>query len=816
MLNLELRDAKKRLGMFAASIVGVVGLIFGIVVTPALADEPPAPDPRTTCPVPGQMPNGPGGANGRDDNVSLFVGGDLKVAPGAGEAEGVNVVVGDASYENSGTFDIGAVGTGSGITPSPMSTVLRVGGNLSIADGTNLDVGTFGGVTDPLGTGVSVKVGGTVDGAERLENGTGTPLSKKVLAQEVGWGRALEPFQRLSYQLAKLSSTLAGYGTNGTFSSGTFKGNGEDGALQVFKISPADLTGVDSFSFTNVGDASTPILINVPGKSVKITARETLSTGAHGFGNWSSRILYNFYEATSLTIAGDDDVLGSILAPKANAEIQASTNGRLLIGGSLALGGGSNGFRQEHHNYPWIGDPLTQCWANESPELTPPPPPPPPTSPETKTGELSITSTLSGDVSVSDDWNPDVTYGATWDGGPKNGARVAVKFGQTAKFMDPKDPSKALALPDGTKVTIALVDPRPAGPDERAWQTIQFKVGDATTENQGVATIEADKTLAVQATATFAPRPAERGRISIQKALSDNVQVSDAWNPDFTFVATWDGGPKHGAELTLKAGESKVFADPEDPKQDLELRVGTRVLIREETLSPASGPAGETWNRVSFTVNDLSSDSKTLVAIAANQTVSVTATNIYDVAEPDISYGTIQMSAALDGIDAMRFPNGTNFDVTVSWEQEGVGRQSTVLRLPVTGEPIPLGVSLPEGTPLTFSQTRAPTVSDFRWDGASFTPKTVVIVGAENPTVTVTNHFESTLPDSGHSGAFWIIVVGLILAGLGALVMYLRRRSDASKKTDGTADSDSDDASDAEEPADPGSAESEDDPQDVG
>ncbi|MFB7539946.1 choice-of-anchor A family protein [Streptomyces zaomyceticus] len=73
--------------------------------------------------------------------MALFAGGDY-TADGA-TAEGLLVVAGDAAFAKAsgGVFNIGRVGAGSGFLPSPGSVMLAMGGDLTIARGTTVDIG---------------------------------------------------------------------------------------------------------------------------------------------------------------------------------------------------------------------------------------------------------------------------------------------------------------------------------------------------------------------------------------------------------------------------------------------------------------------------------------------------------------------------------------------------------------------------------------------------------------------------------------------------------------------------------------------------
>lgn len=316
-----------------------------------------------SCPAPGEIPGIGHSPLFTDNNVALYAGGNYTVDGSSAEAEGLLVVKGAASFDKSGggIFNIGRVGAGSGILPAPGEAMLAVGGDLSIAKGTTVDVGH--GLTAGPGYGGSVRVGGTLDRQGVLTTNGGS------LADGMGAKEALGPYAGFDATLEKESSALGSLKTTGTTEQDgdsvtfTSTGAGKDG-LQVFEISAADLDGTSSFSFKSVPDGAS-VVVNVTGsQAVEMSPmavgfnddRVDVYSSAN-FGKAASRILYNFEESTSLTLGGGGNFMGSILAPKASADITASTNGRLYIGKDVRTHGSGN----ESHNYPWNGTPTFAC-----------------------------------------------------------------------------------------------------------------------------------------------------------------------------------------------------------------------------------------------------------------------------------------------------------------------------------------------------------------------------------------------------------------------------------------------------------------------
>ncbi|MFJ1619657.1 choice-of-anchor A family protein [Streptomyces sp. NPDC088190] len=346
--------------------------------TPSGSDSGP-----TYCPSSGRLPGIGHSPQFIDGNVALFAGGDYTVDGSAAEAEGLLVIKGDATLakDPGGIFNIGRVGAGSGILPDAGEPMLAVGGNLTIAKGTKADVGF--GVTSGSGYGGAVRVGKKIDEKGELTTNGG------AVSAGLGAERALSPYQSFdrtigdeSSSLGKLKATGTSVRAGGTV---TFKSTGAgNGKLQVFEVPAAELDGASSFVFESIPDGDS-VVVNVTGSHAVSIApmsvgfnddRVDVYSSAH-FGEAASRILYNFEDSPSLTLGGGGNFMGSILAPKASADVTASTNGRVYVGGDMKTHGTGN----ESHNYPWTSSPAFTCKPEPSEPGTPTPKPSVPEQP---------------------------------------------------------------------------------------------------------------------------------------------------------------------------------------------------------------------------------------------------------------------------------------------------------------------------------------------------------------------------------------------------------------------------------------------------
>ncbi|MHB9039384.1 MAG: choice-of-anchor A family protein, partial [Melioribacteraceae bacterium] len=132
--------------------------------------------------------------------------------------------------------------------------------------------------------------------------------------------------------LENLSTTLSAYTVNGTTTSqwGGLTLTGSDPFLNIFSVSGSVLSTANNFEI-NVPNGSV-VLINVDGTNVSWTGGLVVN------GTAISNVLYNFYQATSLTISGID-VRGTILAPFAAVNFASGVlNGQMICKSLTGMG----------------------------------------------------------------------------------------------------------------------------------------------------------------------------------------------------------------------------------------------------------------------------------------------------------------------------------------------------------------------------------------------------------------------------------------------------------------------------------------------
>ncbi|MFG3405887.1 choice-of-anchor A family protein [Streptomyces sp. NPDC048142] len=358
----------------AAVTVATAAAMVGVLAPAAGADPLPGglgPCLGSSCPPSWNDPNN-GPVTNFDSNINVYVGGDFLVREAAAEAEGKVVTLGRFDMDKrdgvSQVYNVGIAGVGSRVPPPDGSDYLTAGGDVTIADGERLlaEEGTHSGRVAYAG-----ELTGTV-------NPTTAPRFD---------ADAAAPFTELRPQLTEASHCYAYDGGDHREATGTWQKTGDvmtftgDGtsAIQIFDVD-ADLEseagGNTGFVFNGIPEGAT-VLVNVYGGT------RSVATFMGSFPNEGLRenLLWNFPDATDLSLTGPAQFEGSVLVgrPTSTTVLSMSgTNGRFYTAGSLThtSAGASGG--QEIHAYPFDGD-LPTCTPDPTPTPTPTDPTPTPT-----------------------------------------------------------------------------------------------------------------------------------------------------------------------------------------------------------------------------------------------------------------------------------------------------------------------------------------------------------------------------------------------------------------------------------------------------
>jgi choice-of-anchor A domain-containing protein len=286
-----------------------------------------------------------GGDTGRKANgpYTIYSGGDVNITNHhiyhGGVQAGGNVSISgtsvDGSISNKGATTLTNMGFG-----VPAASVTS-GGNVTFSGmSLNGSVYTGGNFVGGNGAGVTGKVtaSGTVTAPSwylkgGYEEGAVPPVVNIIDHQQVA-----QDIQNASNAYAQMDAS--GAVLNPYAEQWIFDG---DQSLNIFDFNGADLAHITQFTFDGARDAT--YVFNISGTDISFGSNgdkiggwlynfegfiEKMQVGL--FDDISSRILFNFYEATSLDIYGS--VFGSILAPSADVYVYGGTLGG-AINGSL-------------------------------------------------------------------------------------------------------------------------------------------------------------------------------------------------------------------------------------------------------------------------------------------------------------------------------------------------------------------------------------------------------------------------------------------------------------------------------------------------
>ncbi|MFD4992485.1 DUF5979 domain-containing protein [Cellulosimicrobium cellulans] len=682
----------------AATLAAVLALV-GAVVLVAGPQARSASAAIGFCPDPDDFPDIGPLPIFTDNNVAVYAGGDYTAAGTSAESEGVLVVRGNASFETPGSFNVGSVGAGSGITPAPGSPMLHVGGVMSIAAGTNVIVGAN------LDGGGAVHVGGDLANAGGLDTNGG------AIETNMGADAALAPWQGFQDAVVDTSAVLGAVPDTGSAARAgnrvTFTSTDPaNTTLQAFTVSATDLDGASEFFFEGIPDGA-PIVVNVVGdEPVTVSATYVDINGERvddpaNIGNAAARTLWNFTGTGDLTVSGSGQWVGSILVPSADqVAITSSTNGRVYAGNDLTTSGIGN----EQHNYPWIGPGPFDCIPSASFVVQ-----------KTVTGEAAADVPAGTTFEVEYTFEePDGTTGGDTLVVPISGALV-----------------NGPTLPVGTVVTITETN-LPTVPGVE-WGTPVIQVNGEPLGDPAQLTIQENQTVTVTVvnTANGGTVPVVGG-FSVAKAVTGDAA---GLVPDGTaFLVDWEATLPEGATYDGDlSGTLTVLADGTVVDGPSDLPVGTTVTLTEQTPLPEVD--GVEWG------DPVLSPASPITIVEGATGVAVTVTNVAGAA-----VGGFTVQKVVDGDAADVVPDDTAF--LVDWTATvpaGVvhdGDTSGTLTVLADGTVANGPSDLPVGTTVTLAeQSPLPEVDGVVWGPPTLEPASpiTIVEGSTGVAVTVTN-----------------------------------------------------------------------------
>src|SRR5262245_7055737 len=243
---------------------------------------------------------------------------DRQAPAGLGVAANFNAFV-FSSYTASSTDTGGRLAVGGDATLTNYS----IGSALPNSHGTRDDLIVGGNLSYTNG---QVFTGNAIYGGTASFSAVGLPGGTALQGNRIDFGAAATA---LAAESAYWSSLAANATTADHF--GSLALTGSDPNLNVFTVSGAVLSSANGL--TIAGPAGSTVLVNVSGTSDRLE-----NMGMSVAGTDRQHVLFNFYEATSLQVAGIS-VQGSVLAPGADVRFDNGNLEGTLVARSLSGGG---------------------------------------------------------------------------------------------------------------------------------------------------------------------------------------------------------------------------------------------------------------------------------------------------------------------------------------------------------------------------------------------------------------------------------------------------------------------------------------------
>lgn len=747
-MTIPLRSRALALRPLALS-AAVATLALALVGLPAVNPHSPLPAAAAdsaSCTAYGDFPNVLPGSTypspfvyRQDAAVNAYIAGDWNVVPGAAEAEGVLVVGDDVTFSTGEGFFVGKVGVGSQVSAPAGSDMLTVGGDVAvIGAGSILDVGPV--------LGGNLRAGGTITPT--------LPSPSYTFNGGAGFSGAvapLAPYATIPVYYSALSAELEALSTTGSTvdlgnsSEVHFVGDGTQ-SRQVFTVSGADLgttiAGKD-VHFDNMATDAV-VVINVTGPVAEMNTWRFYVDGVeleHDtpanriFSNWAQSVVWNFSDATDVTLGVNAQIPGSILIPSAGStlDLRSSVNGRLFVNGDVTFGGGgSSGI--ELHSYG-----MRTC------SLAP------------VDGTFTIDKTISDPDGVADDARD---YTGTYEcldalGNLVDDGTWTLEAGESVTIPGLPSGTVCSATEDASTLTAG-----PSADPAYTWGPPTYSAADVT--------VIADDDVSVTVTNVVLH---EVGALSITKALTDVDGVVDGTREFEGTYSCSDSSPAVVASgaWQLEAGDTVTVDD---------IPSGAVCTIAEDaatlTASPSATDPSYSWGAATY--------SSTGVTISTGGTASITVTNMVERGLGDLEMLKI-LDDPYDVVDLSRVYTGT-WSCTLNSAVIESGTWSTV----AGAAALTLATDLPAGTVCTLAEDAAtlsaPPLAGFPqylWLAPVITPASVTIVEGGVQRITVTNIVYDPIGDisglahAGTDSVRWILVGSAVAAG-GILLIYVARR----------------------------------------
>ncbi|WP_338700082.1 choice-of-anchor A family protein [Streptomyces sp. Q6] len=234
--------------------------------------------------------------------------------------------------------------------------------------------------------------GRSYDATPRIELTTTQPASSVGPADLMDFPALFTTYRERAQEMARCTDNVVLRDGNGTplADQDTVPANANlkvtltEGITNVLHITGANLNNIGDLTFTNPPTADTPFLVVVDttDEGGDFTWHTPTLAGAGGAA--APSMLWNFPDATSITVADGDTIEGTVFAPSADlTDLDASNMEgdiivKSLVAGPLAADGRTDVNAGEIHYFPFAADLSCEgMGANGSPTPTPTPTPSP-------------------------------------------------------------------------------------------------------------------------------------------------------------------------------------------------------------------------------------------------------------------------------------------------------------------------------------------------------------------------------------------------------------------------------------------------------
>lgn len=671
---------RKRLRKIASSLatLSLVGAGITVAATSAAAAE--IPEDFQTCSLLGTdtPPTGVGAVERTEYNgFTSYTGGDIHAGAGVSEFEGLTVTAGDFYLKDAD--DILNIGSaiGSEIRPADGKDALLIGGEVIRSGEQRFEI---------AGDVYTARIGGTSDDAFSAGMYDAANVTENVGQHSALTTENYSPtydFSTHGPKVDELSTALPSEGVEGTVSVSDSiltldaEGLGAPDEPVNFWLSASDLESIMQIDVVNISSTQ-PVVINVDGDSPSIGSPvfnvsytdvdgDFLPTNStfpwridtfQGLG-YAANFLWNFGSETDVSIDGNSQFVGTILAPYADVHADTSLNGQVMTNKDFYFGDGGKGSGYELHSFPWTG-----CVTSTS---------------DNGSGTFQISKEISGvdsDLFDADD-EFEVTY--TVDGEEAGDSLIITADGAIVDGPE---------FDEGTEVVFDEVTPEDVN-------GAIFK--DFTIEIDGQETdtlvVEEDANHEIVVTNRYVPT----GGFTLHKRVDAEVDIPEG--TEFTFDVTIGDDTEL---VTLIDSESQTFRG---------IELGTEITIAEN--SPDLD--GFSWAGVEFqapSITDPQVDGNTLSFILAGEGSdhTINAINSFTADEPATGSFALQKEVDAGG----DFPDDTTFDFDVT-----IGDDDPEAISLSAGEFSDSFTDIDEGTEVTIAET-TPSVDGYDWNSVTF------------------------------------------------------------------------------------------------